>query len=225
MPRARISSAAAPSADVAGRAGARDDQGAGARDPTMFPTTLIALGTGLSTLFDPRPGREHRPPTLPCAPDPATDGAVARVARSVLQEAEAQADPIERERLALAADVMRMLADEDWCLGAAQRRRALALVDALRRTTARADGFPVTGLLEAALDVDDGLAALHGELADWRDFHAFRASLAARLGVAVEHCHPSRQRWLAERAQACARVRRARERSRAARPSNPFGAA
>lgn len=192
----------------------------------MFPTTLITLGAGLSTLFDPWPGRDRRPPPAGRSEDRASGDALARAARDVLQDAEAQADPVERERLALAADVLRMLADEDWCLGAVQRRRALALVDALRRTAPRAGaGSPVTGLLEAALDVDDGLAALHGELADWRDFNAFRASLAGRLGVAVEHCHPSRQRWLAERAQASARVRRARERARAARSSGPFGAA
>jgi hypothetical protein len=186
----------------------------------MFPSSLLALNAGLSSLFDPRPPAGGRKPPADAVPAPPREDAIADVARAVLREAEVQSDPVERERLALAADVLRMLADEDWCLGGPQRRCALALLEALRGSgPAGAGDRPADGLMDAALAVDRGLSCLQDELADWRDFHAFRQALARRLGIPVEHCHPSRQAWLVDRVQAGARLRRARARQRAGGPS------
>jgi uncharacterized membrane protein YkvA (DUF1232 family) len=206
----------------------------------MFHATVLAFTTDLANLFEPRgagpvtegddlaPARlaEFNAVLATAAPGSGALAAeeIAIAARSVLAQARDGSHPFVRERMAMVPQVLSMMADEDWCLGDLQRRRARALVDYVRAANDLIpDQTPVIGLLDDAILVDRCLVALQDELADWRDFHAFRAELAALRGVALADCHPSRQQWLAERTRAFARARRLRETRRGgyARASQP----
>lgn len=208
----------------------------------MFHATVLAFTTDLASLFDPRAVADRRPgdgvsldPGRLQAFNDAVDAAapasgafaaeeIAIAARSVLAQARDGAHPFVRERMALVPEVLAMMADEDWCLGELQRRRARALVDYVRQADDLIpDGTPVIGLLDDAILVDRCAGALRDEIADWRDFRAFREEVAAARGIAVTDCHPSRQQWLAERTHAYAQARRLREARRGgyARASQP----
>jgi hypothetical protein len=195
----------------------------------MFHATVLAFTTDLASLFEPRavadrgpgdgmaldPGRLRAFNDLIDATAPASGAfaaeAIAMAARSVLAQARDGAHPFVRERMALVPEVLAMMADEDWCLGDLQRRRARALVDYVRQADDLIpDGTPVIGLLDDAILVDRCVTELQDEIADWRDFCAFREEIAASRGIAVADCHPSRQQWLAERTRAFAQARRLR---------------
>lgn len=193
----------------------------------MFHATVLAFTTDLASLFDPRAADGQRPvegvdlaPGRMAAFNDALHEAapgsgafaadeIARAARSVLAQAREQAHPFVRERIAAVPEVLAMMADEDWCLGELQRRRARALVEYVRaEDDLIPDHVPVIGLLDDAILVDRCLDALRDELADWRDFRAFREELAVARGIAIADCHPSRQQWLAERTRSVTQARR-----------------
>lgn len=154
----------------------------------MFHPTILSHATDLAGLFE--------PPAGTAAAAAAGDPEIARVACEVLAEARDA-----RTRWARQSDVLSMMADEGWCLCDLHRRRARILLDHWRAT-----GMPRDG---DALLVDRCWAALQVELDDWRDFRAYRAERAAARGVDDADCHPSRRQWLAARARAWTRWRRA----------------
>jgi hypothetical protein len=200
----------------------------------MFNATILAFTTDLSSLFDPLPAATRAAPedvdlTAPrlaafnealceAAPSAGRIAAeeIARAARSVLAQACDGAHPFVRERMALVPEVLAMMADEDWCLAERPRRQVRALGDYVRKPDDLIpDGVPVIGLLDDAIMVDRCVADLQFELADWRDFRAFRAECAAVQGIDLANCHPSRLEWLAARKHAATQARRAGERHRA----------
>jgi hypothetical protein len=200
----------------------------------MFNATILAFTTDLSSLFDPHPAAARAVPdgvdlTAPrlaafnealceAAPNAGRIAAeeIARAARSVLAQARDGAHPFVRERMALVPEVLAMMADEDWCLAERPRRQVRALGDYVRKPDDLIhDGVPLIGLLDDAILVDRCVADLQHELADWRDFRAFRAEWAAAQGVDPANCHPSRLEWLAARKHAATQARRAGERHRA----------
>jgi hypothetical protein len=81
----------------------------------------------------------------------------------------------------------------------------------------------VIGLLDDAILVDCCVGALRDELADWRDFRAFREEVARVRDIPAADCHPSRRQWLAERTRVWTQARRLRESQRTgyARASQP----
>jgi hypothetical protein len=200
----------------------------------MFHATVLAFTTDLASLFDPRAVADRRPgngvaldPGRLQAFNDVIDAAapasgafaaeeIAIAARSVLAQARDGAHPFVRERMALVPEVLAMMADEDWCLGDLQRRRARALVDYVRQADDLIpDGTPVIGLLDDAILVDRCVGDLQHVLADWRDFRDFRRDWAVAQGIEVADCHPSRLEWLAARKHAVTQARRAGERHRA----------
>jgi hypothetical protein len=201
----------------------------------------MAFSNDLSGLFDPPTGGEHPPPAganlattrLAAFCDSLIEGApgtsriadaeIARAACSVLAQARDAAHPLVRERQGLVPELLAMMADEDWCLAGRSRRQVRALGDCFRHpddllpdAPARRDRRDDADMI--ARDVDD----LQHELADWRDFCAFRDRCAATQGTAARDCHPSRLEWLAARKHAVARVRHAGERRREARARAAF---
>lgn len=208
----------------------------------MFNATILAFTTDLSSLFDPhavgaRPASEGVDLTAPrlaafndalCAVAPSAGRIaaeeIARAARSVLAQARDGAHPFMRERMALVPEVLAMMADEDWCLAERPRRQLRALGEYIRNPDDLIpDGTPVIGLLDDAILVDRCVTELQFELADWRDFCAFRAEWAAAQRCQPDSCHPSRLEWLAARKHVATVARRAAERHRtgAARAAMP----
>ena len=118
-------------------------------------------------------------------------GALASVARWLLDLPPDQAEDLLQARLGRLQELQALAADRDWNLDAALAARVarlLAYVEAPRDLIP--DDEPVVGRLDDALLVELAWPMIADELEDYRDFSRFRDETGG---------HPDRERWLAAR--------------------------
>jgi hypothetical protein len=135
---------------------------------------------------------------------------IAAAARHVLATAREGSHPFIAACLALVPELLRIAADEDWCLALEQRERMRCLLRYLIESNDRSpDAEPAIGMLDDAILIHRFHSDFAVELADYADFDAFRASEAALRGIEADACHVSRRDWLGLRLVQARRARRA----------------